>query len=261
LNQFVDRGGVVSLASPFFVFGYGLRKIKIEENPELLYLIRASNGFESIFNRLWNISIIFDRVAWKKNACLNGNIEKERASKYFKVDIVTYHTETRSILDFATEIIGVFFKQHGQFPTSFNKLRQRIEKYHNKLNNEAIEAIRTANWFDDIRAVRDELIHSHGQVFTPLNTDDFVSFQVHDKLMKRMVNKRVFSTNQNLVSFEKYSAYYTACILVLLAKLGTIFMNLEIKDLITNQLYIQGSGLPVIHHWMTCFQRELQNNT
>lgn len=260
LKLFSGGNGNPTLKSSFFLFGHGLKLIEIGNIEDLMYLSSARKHFSAIFNNLWNISIIFDRIEWTKNACKNGIIGELQASEYFKVDIVTFHTEVRASLDYMTNIISIFSKQVGQIPESFNKLRNRIDKYENKLDSEITALVKSADWFSEFRTVRDALIHSHGSAFTSLGVKAGVIFQINDHTGASLINKHSLKHGSNMVLFEKYAAYYTACFLNLIESVGDILKKIKPQELTLNQLYIQGQGIQVINNWMKCYKNAYKEN-
>lgn len=260
LSQFSNSNGILIYDSPFFSFISGLRRVAINEDGTLKYLLPARDSFSSIFNKFWNITIIVDRLAWTKNLALRGLIEELRSSAYFRIDITHFHTEIRSILDYIANIIGVFFKQTGQIPSSFNKLKQRIKKYEKKLNAEIYELIESISWFDEIRTIRDSLIHNHGKTFTPLKATPYIGFQVNDETGRNLVNKNFLEIGNNIVSVEKYVAYYMALLINFLNDIGSTLLNLRIDGFMPQRMYIQGAGLPVLKEWIDDLNSELKQS-
>ncbi len=260
INLFEERDGELSLKTSFFTFSYGLKKIDIENDAALTYLLESTKHFTSIFNNLWNISIIFERLEWVKYAYRKGILDERRATSYFKVDIITFHTELRASLDYITKILSIFSKQNGQVTNSFDKLRKRVNNYTNKLDLEIINLIKNANWFNEFRSVRNALIHLNGEVITMYGIDEGIGFQITDHKQTPFINKPFLKHDVNTVIFEKYAALYFTYFLNLIEDFGVVLQRIVPKNLVLMQMYIHGPGLPVIHHWIKCLNAEIQKD-
>lgn len=159
---------------------------------------------------LWNVSTLVERLEWSRLSALSVPHIREQWRQYTAVDIDHFHTEVRSIMDYLAQAVGHAVGRPGNIPGSFRKLRRRIDNYREIIPPTIIDLIAAATWFDEIRAVRDAIVHKGALTLVFENPKDGILFQVVRPGTANMIVHQALQYNQNVVRFDRYCAYYFA---------------------------------------------------
>jgi len=206
--------------------------------------------FSYIGQDLWNISTIADRLEWTRlNSIRNADFE-ERWCNYASVDIEYFHVEFRSIMDYSALIIAEFHGLSGKLPESYRRLAERINKYERKLPQSMVSLIRSTEWFWEVRAVRDSLLHWGGRSMVFGEPSEGILFQVHDQKLNNLIHNKILMHNQNVVYFEKYLPYYFSNLLIYLDKMAHICYESTAFVSKNPRAISYSSGFGVIKHWI-----------
>lgn len=232
------------LSGPFFDIDITL----FQEHPGARSVIGA------ITEDLWNISTLVERLEWSRQQCTENEHLKSRWFYYAKVDIEHFHTEVRSILDYAAELIAVV-SNAGQLPTSFRRLLERKAKYEAKIAPDILALLGEVEWFWDVRTIRDNLVHHGALAIVFGDPETGILFQVFEPGFKRLVNKPSLLYNANVVHFERYAALYFSWLITFLDSLAATFVPGE-KGAIRSRCY--SPGFKVLHDWIADYTLHLQ---
>lgn len=136
-----------------------------------------------------NVLILTGRLEWmREQAEIDPRLETFwRYSS--ALDIEYFHVEVRSIMDYVAFIIRkisdapgkVVCKSVDKYACSFEKLfnwMEKDERNRHKLGADMASLILSAEWFKDIREVRDAIIHGGGESIVYLKPKDGIFFQL-----------------------------------------------------------------------------------
>jgi len=167
----------------------------------------------------WNIETLFQRLEWQKNLWDKGNLEDGLWMNYASADIHLYHFEMRSIFDYLAKLLVNFAKHKEQVRSndrpSFSKIRNWLLNKNNILNENNAKnlgkdfaaLVVACDWFDDIKDVRDLLIHHGGQTIVFLEKEKIL-FQTYKESWKPKIFIKEIMYNDNIVDFELYGSLY-----------------------------------------------------
>lgn len=169
----------------------------------------VSHPIQHILQDLENIETVIERLEWQNTMRKTKNLSDGRWMSYAGYDIDRFHLEIRSIFDYIAEIIMKVsdnpknIRGEGR---SFNKLKKWLAKDNGKnsqiLGNDLAVLVLSADWFDDIKKVRDESVHNGG--FTAVFPEgEMILFQVL-KGYESLVSIPEVMYNDNVVNFEPY---------------------------------------------------------
>jgi hypothetical protein len=244
-NYFVDAGSSLQVNSIFN-----------EENN-----FKLERLFHQTWQDVWNISTLLERIEWLRELAIENAISDNKWRDYIRVDIEHFHTEIRSAMDYVAEIISIFSNRHGQLPTSFNRLKERIDKFDNKIQEDICLIIRNTDWFSDIRHVRDSLVHYGGNTLVFCRPNDGTLFQIYDSKLSNLINKKYILFNENVAIFDGYAALYYAQLLVFLNNLGKILIKNLPNRAGIGQSMSYSAGFYVAKEWIEKLQNLILKNS
>jgi hypothetical protein len=194
---------------------------------------------------------------WFRNIAIRSNWYNQQPltwSSYTGLDIQEFHFEFRSILDYVSAILVKLSDKSGQVKgeNSFRELYQWLESEttaENKLGTQISAIIRAGYWYDDIRQIRDNIIHYGADAFVFGTPKDGILFQVSKKNINQ-INIKELMWNDNIVDFELYAGLYFARMLVLLDKLGKLIISKIPKQYISSSVKANYDGLSVYARWI-----------
>ena len=173
---------------------------------------------------LSNSALLVSRIKWMRGLAAESEMGRGPWRSYTQLDVEFFIIQLRSIMDYSVAVIDEFAPKKGQLPESFNKLRAGIDKYAVKLPVGVEPLVRGAHWFDDMRAIRDGLIHRGAQSLVFDGAPDEYLFQVYGAGMSRnIIFKSALMHNENVVYFDRFSAWLFGCVLDYLNALGEMF--------------------------------------
>jgi hypothetical protein len=230
-----------------FTHALGLLHIKHQQEHK-----RILQYLNYISQDLTNIETILNRLDWEKQLWCKGDLNDGDWMAYASCDIILFHTEMRSIYDYIMELIFSLSKSPTQIPKdkrrSFETVKNWIEKNTDKWDEDLSKYILSADWFKDVRDVRDAIIHN-GAFTLVFLVKDKITFQVHQNLMKRKILIPDIMYNKNIVDFELYAAMYMAYLYSYLEELGELILKKLNVVYNLNKPEITGADIGVVYDW------------
>lgn len=180
-----------------------------KRNPDYSHpLYPATGPLQAILNDLMQIRTLIERLAFESNIEWNEN-DPYQWNRYFTLDIESFHVYIRSIMDYSAIAIQRSCSiNRANEVRSFRKLRERINRHRELFPKEVAELIELADWFDEIRGVRDFIVHRGAETIVFGNPKDGLLFQTHGAGFKNLIDKKFLLFNENVVYFDRYAAYY-----------------------------------------------------
>lgn len=165
-------------------------------------------------------------------------------------NIDLFHVEFRSVSDYLAKVIDAVSDSPGQVPHSFEKLKNWVIKTHNtqRLGKDLAKVVLSCEWFDDLRMVRDSIVHKGGFTLV-FPVRDRILFQVHEGRHRKVLIPEIMF-NENVADFELYAGLYFGYLVAYLEKVSELIdKRLDLKK-IGSDAKSYHSGLRVIHDWI-----------
>jgi len=185
-----------------------------------------------IHQAIWNIETLFQRLEWQKELWDSGDLEEGLWMNYASADIHLYHFEMRSIFDYLAVLLVKLAKHpkqvRGHTRPSFTKIKNWLLKEDNidrkteNLGLDFAKLVMACDWFDDIRDVRDLLIH-HGGGSIVFPEKGRILFQIYGESWKPKIFIKEVMDNENVVDFELYGSLYFSYLLDYLDRFAELF--------------------------------------
>jgi len=177
---------------------------------------------------------IMQKMAWLHGLNRTGDLDDGKWMYFAASDIVAFHVLLRSLLDEVGAVIANVALKRGETPESFAAIRMRLvpgspkEKRTRKhLGDQLASAIRSCDWFEDLRDVRDDIVHRGAQTLVFFGSDRIL-FQVHLKFAWRVLVPAVMF-NENVADWTMYSSLVVARIMVFLDLFADAVFNMNGK--------------------------------
>jgi len=181
----------------------------------------------------WDIETLFQRLEWQKELWGNGELKGGLWMNYASADIRLYHFEMRSIFDYLAVLLVKLAKHPGQVRSnnkpSFMSIKNWLSKDDGAINEDNAkivgkdfaELVVDCDWFDDIRDVRDLLIHDGGSsiVFPEKGR---ILFQIYSGSWKPKIFIEEVMYNEKVVDFELYGSLYFSYLLDYLGRFAEL---------------------------------------
>lgn len=187
---------------------------------------RSYSLMMQIIQDIWNIEILINRLEWTRKKAYDDKYLNKNWMSFASVDIEHFFIEIRAIMDYVAEIIVCTAKKRGQLPkkisktASFKELRNWVfESPSNisRLGKEISDVIKSAEWFDSVRLIRDALIHKGGFALVFMEPKDGILFQV-SKGFKNYVKHEIVMYDDNVAYFDRFAAIYISYLLLFLER-------------------------------------------
>ena len=248
LNLFKDDDKGCHIHSVLFDFGIEMR---VEGKA-------SDRVISNITHDLWNISTLFVRLEWMRGLAVEGKLNTDSWRSFSSLDIENLFVQVRSSMDHATELLQVNLPKGGQLPESFNKLHSSIDKYRPRLPVEFQHLIESARWFDQMRGIRDALVHQGGMSLVFGEPAETLLFQIYGKGMNGYASHPALMFNENVVHFERYAALLVANLLVFLDKLGSLLRLIDPTAMEIGPVRSYSTGIPLLRAWMVQTRQSLE---
>ena len=211
----------------------------------------------NITHDLWNISTLLVRLEWMRGLAVRGQLSTDGWRTFSSLDIENLFVQVRSSMDHAAELIQVHLPKGGQLPDSFNKLRSSIDKYRSRLPDELQQLIESARWFEQMRGIRDALVHQGGMSLVFGEPAESLHFQVYGKGMNGYAFHPALMFNENVVHFERYAALLVANLLAFLDRLGGILRSINPASMKMGPVRSYSPGFSLLRAWMVQTRQSL----
>ncbi len=165
-----------------------------------------------------HLATLIHKIAWLAERRAAGELDDGMWMYFCGSDILTFHIIMRSLFDEVSAMASRLAARKGTVPESFDGLKKWLSKNarnKSELGLELAEAVGSCDWFEEMREVRDDLVHRSAQTIVFLEQRQ-VLFQVHVGPKRKILIPPVMF-NENVVDFTAYSA-------LLMARLAT-FLN------------------------------------
>jgi len=237
---YFSSGQLVDLMSHVHV------NIAIGERLHKLYRL-----FHFLHQDIWNLETIVLRLVWQKDLWIRNQLDETLWMQFGAGDIDLFHVEFRSIFDYLAKIIGTISDSPGQVPLSFEKLKNWTAKSHSnaqRLGEDLTRVVLSCEWFDDLKTVRDSIIHRGGYTLV-LPVKGRILFQVHEGVSRKVLIPEIMF-NENVADFELYAGLYTGYLIAYLEEVSVlIYKHLNLKKVGSNaKSYHQ--GLQILSDWI-----------
>jgi hypothetical protein len=198
-----------------------------------------------LFNSIWKISVVFDKVTLIHHWSLNKSIHELQAENFARTDIEYFHVVLRSSMDYVCDIVsnllGVEFTK-----SSFSVVRKNLKQYTEVLPQELYQLIEKAEWYRAFSTTRNNLVHSGSEVRVT-HTQNGTLF---------MLEAPPFDIGKAAI-FEEYAHKHFSEYVCFLNEVGNILIDELPLQTIPQQLRISGQGIKVFKHWHTIAQGDI----
>ena len=179
-----------------------------------------SRAIRSLQHDLWQVSALTSRLTWMREMLVDGQLHEASWRSYCHLDIEQFYVQLRSALDYLAVVISESAPKKGQLPRSFTGLRNYAQKHPNRLDPEIRTIICGSDWFDDLRTIRDSLVHEGAEPMVFSGKDDWLLFQVHGENLKNLVTTPFMLHNENVAYFQRFAAWSFAHTIFTLDQVG-----------------------------------------
>jgi hypothetical protein len=215
----IDENGVVYKRGKFVeLFSKLHTNYVISKNNGSLY-----NDYQQIHQDMWKMETVFSKIVWENKLWKQNTLDDGAWIEFAQIDIDYFHVVFRSCFDHIASAISDLPSSHS-CPKSFNKLQKWILKPDNfkRIDENISSLIKTCNWFNEIKDIRDLTVHEDGSTLVFLEkTSDKILFQTYGNWKERISISKIMY-NQNVVIFDLYAGLYYSYLLVFLEKLSEI---------------------------------------
>jgi len=203
-----------------------------------------------------NIETITIRLAWERDLWKTKQLNVGKWMAFAQCDIDLFQIEMRSILDYVAKIILRIADNQNEVPDKgFNKLKNWLAKLPenaDKLGKDLAELVSSADWFEDLKNVRDANVH-HGGMTIVFLEEGRILFQTLDGYKNLVTTTPEIMYNENVVDFELYAGMYFGYLIAFLEEFSAIIkkrlpkLKVDLKRGNPRKLY---SELPIIFQWV-----------
>jgi hypothetical protein len=216
---------------------------------------RISSFMDFITMDIGNVETITTRLAWEKGLSQEKQLDFGKWMKYSGCDIDLFHIEMRSIFDYIAKIINRISDEPKRVPDKgFNNLKDwlKLECSEKTLGKDLADVVRSADWFDNLKTIRDESVHRGGMTLVFPDEKDIL-FQVY-KGHENLVSIPEVMYNENVVRFESYAGLHFGYLIALLEDLAKIVEGRLPKGKSPfdcgKPVQFYGEELPIIYSWI-----------
>jgi len=225
---------------------------------------RIYSGVHSVGDALWDIETTICRLEWQKQLYFNGALTASQWFIFSKADIRLFHIELRSLMDHIGLVIKNGSESKNKPKDSFDDLRKKRVDYlqKNMISEEICDLLDGADWFDDFRDIRDEIVHKGASVVSfGIKKGDPVMWAIYKGHFRNVMKISPFVINENgVMNFERYAAYHMSRVYALLNSFGDILY--KVIDITRSQRKSAArshGGIKVLRAWMIELRSHFQS--
>lgn len=157
----------------------------------------------------WTLLTLLTKLEWMKDCHREDDLDDGLWMSYAATEIDFFHVRFRSMLDHLADLLGRCATKPATVPHRFNDLKKFLKNPAKKplfgpLSDEVLALIDDAQWADDVRDVRDDIVHRGADTLV-FPDEAEILFQVHQR-ERRLVLLEGIMHNENVVDFRKYAA-------------------------------------------------------
>jgi hypothetical protein len=212
----------------------------------------AVGHLRAAHNDLWDLQAIALKMRWLTDRRDAGDLDEYRWMFFCTSDILAFHVELRSLFDALAGFVASVADKKGVVPdSSFEGLQKWLEKPVNEahLGVQLAQAIRSCDWFADLRTVREELVHREAETIA-FPQQGRILFQIHQGASQRILIPEVMY-NENIADFELYAGLLFGRLLMFLEALATAtFKTSKIEVIDGGPAKSYHPGLVTIRGWI-----------
>lgn len=157
----------------------------------------------------WTLLTLLTKLEWMKECHRDDDLDDGLWMAYAATEIDFFHVRFRSMLDHLADLLGRCATKPATVPHTFNDLKKFLKNpaknpRFGPLRNDVLALIDDAQWVEEMRDVRDDIVHRGADTLVFPDEDDIL-FQVHQR-ERRLVLLEGVMHNENLVDFRRYAA-------------------------------------------------------
>jgi len=238
------------------------RFVDLDANVDVKSVLDTSNELFRKLHRylrlivrgIWTLETIALRLAWQKDLWAQNQLGDSAWMDFAKCDVDLFHVEYRSIFDYLSKTIRTVSNSPAEISDkSFATLRRwlsRSRENAEKLGGDLARLVLSCEWFDDIKEIRESIVHRGGFSIVFLERGRIL-FQVFEGMNRKILIPEIMF-NENVVDFELYAGLYMGYLLAYLEEASDLILNRLGLDPIGNlNAKSYHSGLRVIREWIS----------
>ena len=210
-----------------------------------------ARAIHNINHDLWQIAALMSRLVWMREMTRSDMLNESAWRTYSQLDIEHFYVQIRSILDYLAVLVSESAPKRSQLPKSFRALKASVGKYRNKMHPEIASMIEYSYWFDELRTIRDSIVHGGAQPMVFSDGDDWLLFQVHSPTdFHNMISKPFMLHNPHVAYFNRFVAWSMAHTLSTIDCVGSCLSENTQFAVNVGQVRSYSFGFDEIRHWM-----------
>ncbi len=185
----------------------------------------VAHAMRQIVYDLWNLSSLVARLEWTDGLGQQQALPIEAWRQFCSLDIEHFHTELRSVFDYAATCIAAASNQSRTVPRdSMNELLKWLRKKpgnRTRLGEDFADLLGDLPLFPDVKEIRDEMIHRGGFALVFDNPGTGLLFQVFKtKRFVPLIKPLAGVADGNVIDFRRYGSLLLAQLLLFLESLA-----------------------------------------
>lgn len=208
--------------------------------------------FEHVHKDIWNLQTIILRLEWQKGIISRGWLDDDVGSQFAACDIGLFHVQYRSLFDRLAKIVGRLSGRPKTVPDSFRKLREWVGRPGNarRVDQQLARFVTSCDWFDDMREVRDSIVHKDGRAFV-FPQENRILFQVHEGFGRRTkIHLPEIMFNESVADFELYAGLLMGYLIACLEDISAIAEQILKARRTDIESRVHHGGLRVLRSWI-----------
>jgi len=180
---------------------------------------------------------------------VNPHLEKF----YFPIDVDYFHVRLIGSMNLLAKLAAALASRPNQVPPSFRKIRDWLQS--NPANRDRIgrglaDLFEEASWYDEVRQVRDAIVHGGALTLVFSVADRRPVFQVFKTVVEPIINRPGLMFNEHVVYFDAYAATYLADLLVFLEEVTQPVAAMAGVSLEGHGARLEWPGVGVVASWL-----------